>query len=366
MLSKALVVGAYQKKAEELARLPDLRLTVLVPAFWQEAGCRQHLERVYVSNYELRVIPIALNGHFHIHFYPGLTALLRRLHPDIVHVDEEPYNLATVQALRAARQAGARTLFFTWQNIYRRLLPPFNLFESCSLRWSDYGLAGNQEAVAVLRRKGYRGALAVIPQFGVDPQLYRPADEPADRPFTVGYLGRLVEQKGVLLLLQALAGLGGDWRLVLVGTGPYHGQLAAKAAALDIAGRVSFVPAVPSTSVPAVLAGLDVLVLPSLTCPNWKEQFGRVLIEAMACRIAVIGSDSGEIPNVIGAAGVVFPEGDVAALRACLVRQRADPAERRRLGILGRERVLANYTQARIAEQTYHVYRELSTCARRP
>ena len=71
----------------------------------------------------------------------------------------------------------------------------------------------------------------------------------------------------------------------------------------------------PSTEVPAVLRALDVLVLPSLTTPSWKEQFGRVLQEAMACAIPVVGSDSGEIPHVIGDAGLVTPEGDAAALR---------------------------------------------------
>jgi len=208
--------------------------------------------------------------------------------------------------------------------------------------------------------------VAVIPQFGVDPDLYRPADASPERPFTAGYLGRLVEQKGPALLLEALAGLDGDWRLLLVGAGPQRDRLEGRAAAPDLAGRVSFASAVPSTAVPGVLAGLDVLVLPSLTRRNWKEQFGRVLVEAMACRIAVIGSDSGEIPNVIGDAGLVFPEGDVAALRACLGRLMSDPGERRRLGALGRERVLANYTQARVADQTYRVYQELASRARCP
>ena len=103
----------------------------------------------------------------------------------------------------------------------------------------------------------------------------------------------------------------------------------------------------------------DALVLPSLTRPNWKEQFGRVLIEAMACQTSVIGSNSGEIPNVIGDAGLVFPEGDVAALTDCLGRLRADPGARERLANKGRERVLVFYTQARIAAQTAEVYRQL-------
>jgi glycosyltransferase involved in cell wall biosynthesis len=102
-----------------------------------------------------------------------------------------------------------------------------------------------------------------------------------------------------------------------------------------------------------------VLALPSRTLPNWKEQFGRILVEAMACGVVVVGSDSGEIPNVIGEAGLVFPEDDKEALQAHLTRLIGDAGLRRRLAQAGRERVLENYTQAQIASQTMSVYRTL-------
>jgi glycosyltransferase involved in cell wall biosynthesis len=104
---------------------------------------------------------------------------------------------------------------------------------------------------------------------------------------------------------------------------------------------------------------LDALVLPSRTRPNWKEQFGRVLVEAMACGVPVIGSDSGEIPYVIGDAGLIFPEGQIEILRAHLSRLLADPDLRADLTRRGRERVLDRFTQAQVANQTYQVYRAL-------
>ncbi|HZK65991.1 MAG TPA: glycosyltransferase, partial [Chloroflexota bacterium] len=106
-----------------------------------------------------------------------------------------------------------------------------------------------------------------------------------------------------------------------------------------------------------ILNGMDILVLPSLTRPNWKEQFGRALVEAMACRVPVVGSDSGEIPNVIGDAGLVFPEGDVSALRGHLAALRGSTALRAEIGERGRARVLARFTQARVAQETYQAYR---------
>ncbi|MGC8839818.1 MAG: glycosyltransferase, partial [Anaerolineae bacterium] len=168
-------------------------------------------------------------------------------------------------------------------------------------------------------------------------------------PFTIGYAGRLVEQKGLRVLVEALAGLGGEWRLMLCGTGPLKAELQAQLRSLGLAGRVRFQDHVPSEEMSRYLREMDVLVLPSLTRPNWKEQFGRVLIEAMACGVPVIGSDSGEIPHVIGDAGLIFPEGDARALRSLLARLQEEPALRRELAAKGRARVLAHYTQTRIA-----------------
>ena len=65
-------------------------------------------------------------------------------------------------------------------------------------------------------------------------------------------------------------------------------------------------PQIPSDQVAVEMRKLHALVLPSRTTPRWKEQFGRVLIEAMACGVPPVGSDSGEIPHVIDDAGLVF------------------------------------------------------------
>ncbi len=179
---------------------------------------------------------------------------------------------------------------------------------------------------------------------------------PTANSFVVGYLGRLVEQKGLLVLLQAVAGLGGDWRLLLIGDGPLRPALQEKARQLGIPERATIMPAVPSAQVPLWLNRLDVLVLPSLTRPNWKEQFGRVLVEAMACEIPVVGSDCGEIPHVIGSAGLLAREGDANHLREHLARLMSSPSLRRDLGRQGRQRVLACYTQRHVAQATYRFY----------
>jgi glycosyltransferase involved in cell wall biosynthesis len=356
MVSKACVVGAYQKKLEELARLPELELTVIVPPYWRDERGILELERQHTQGYDLVVEPMAFNGNFHLHFYPGLGRQIRHVRPDLVHIDEEPYNLATAHALWLARRAGARSLFFSWQNLLRRYPLPFRMIERYVLRNADYAIAGNQESAQVWRAKGYQGRVTVIPQFGVDPEIFYPAPRPSGRGFVIGYVGRLVEQKGVDLLLEALSGLEGTWRAYVLGSGPESQALRSQAQRLGLSNRVSFDDQIPSGQMPAYYHQLDVLVIPSRTRPNWKEQFGRVIVEAMACGVPVIGSDSGEIPHVIGDAGLIFPEERVDVLRAHLGRLLGDPFFHQGLARRGRERVLARFTQAQVAAQTYQVY----------
>ena len=309
MLSKACLVGIYQRKLEEIAR-QGVELLTLAPPFWRDAGGDVQLERLHTRGYRLETTPIRANGHFHLHYFPRLGAALREFGPDLLHIDEEPYNLATWHALWLARRAGCRALFFSWQNILRRYPPPFSTGQARALRVADHAIAGTEGAAQVLRARGYRGPLSVIPQFGIDPQRFRPAPQSEPRPFTVGYFGRLVPEKGLHSLLRAMAQLEGDWQLRLVGGGPLRAELEELAQRPGLGERTRFIEPQSSAAMPAQYHRIDALALPSLTRRNWKEQFGRVLVEAMASGVPVVGSDSGAIPGVIGDAGLLFPEGD--------------------------------------------------------
>jgi len=372
MISKALVAGAYQKKLEEIAAYDDVNLTVVVPPAWGS----QRLERVHTTGYRLIVSDIRFNGNFHFHFYPNLKHIIAETAPDVVHIDEEPYNFATFHALKLAQKHGAKTVVFSWQNINRRYPPPFRQIEKYVLAHTNGLIVGNAEAQSVWRAKGYRGDMWQIPQFGVDPAIFyrrarvhrtskpsvvlqRSARRPSQPALVIGYVGRLVEEKGVELLMKAVAGLKGPWEMKVLGTGPDRLRFEKMAQWLGVESRVTFDQQLPSTHMPNYLSGLDVLVLPSLTRPNWKEQFGRVLIEAMACEVVTVGARSGAIPEVMGDAGLLFDEGDEAGLRARLQQLLDDVSLRAQLRERGKTRVLENYTHAAIAAHTVEVYRRL-------
>ena len=233
--------------------------------------------------------------------------------------------------------------------------------ETQVLQGVDFAICGSQACSGVWRKKGYRGPEAIIPQFGVDPELF-PWREPLldpQRRFTIGYIGRLVPEKGVDLLLKAVSSLEEDVSVIIIGAGPQRGSLEQLAAQSGIEERVEFIPWIASSELPGQLRRMDALVLPSRTQSNWQEQFGRVLLEAMASGVPVVGSTSGEIPNVIGDAGLVFTEGDTEALAALLCKLAADPELYYRLAERGRARVLAHYTQEQVAAATVRVYRKM-------
>lgn len=358
MVSKALVVGIYQRKLEEIARR-GVELVAVVPPSWRDERGDMPLERAYCEGYRMEVLPLANNGDFHLHYYRGLGQVMRDFRPEIVHIDEEPYNLASWQALYHARQVKARSLFFSWQNILRRYPPPFGWGERWVLRTVDHVLAGTDSAFEVWRQKGYCGPISVIPQFGTDAQVFQPASALEDRPFTIGYFGRLVEEKGIQVLVSAVAQLEGMWRLLILGGGPLRDVLETQAARLGVHERVVFEPQVASMQMPRQYHRIDALVLPSLTRPNWKEQFGRVLVEAMMSGVPVVGSDSAAIPYVIGDCGLIVPEGNVVALAGALGRLQRDDGLRATLAAKGRARALAEFTHEQIATETVGVYTQM-------
>jgi len=165
-----------------------------------------------------------------------------------------------------------------------------------------------------------------------------------------------VPEKGVADLIAAFARMQTRARLQIVGNGSERTRLEMQAANLGVRDRVLFRGAIAAASMPKTYNEFDVLVVPSKTQPNWKEQFGRVIVEAMACEVPVIGSDSGEIPNVIGQTGIIFAEGDIDGLANQLDELLRDDERRERLGKRARDRVLREFTQARIARRFYDVY----------
>lgn len=361
-VSKALTVAAYRDKLRALN--DHVQVAAAMPRRWGS----QTVEPTEPGSIHIDRYAVLLHGHNQLHIYWRPDLLLERTRPDLVHIDEEPYSAAAFQISLLCSRRGIPCLVFAWQNLDKTLPAPFRAMRSAVFRRVAGAIAGTEAAAEVLAGAGYDNPLVVIPQFGVDPARYRP--DPAARAhrratlgigsgdFLIGFVGRLVREKGVHLLLSALQVLR-EAHLVIVGSGPEREQLARAAKSSGLRDRVHFVGRVSSSQIPSWLPAFDVVVLFSISGSGWTEQFGRVLIEAMACGVPVVGSDSGEIPRVIGEAGCVVPEGDWRALAMVLQGLAESSAQRRHLASAGRARVDRLYTHDHIAARTAEFYQTL-------
>ncbi len=344
-LSHSAVVGSYREKFRLLAGRKGWDLHLALPHAWPEGGT-DVVAPAGGKEGRLTVHPLRgrLRGRVGFATLVGLDGLVRQLKPALIYAEEDPFSLGAYQALRAARRVGARFVFYTWENMDRRYKPPLNWVRKRVLAGSAAGVAGNREGAELLRGWGFQAPLLTQPQYGIDTSHFKPGSRKAKRPlrqaqgrpFTVGYFGRLVPEKGVDLLLRAahLAKLP----VRIGGQGPEERALRLQCDALGVDAR--FEGFVPFERRAGFYAGIDALALPSRSTRDWKEQFGRVLAEAMACGVPCVGADSGAIPEVIGDAGLVFKEGDAKQLAAALSRLAKDAALRARLAKESRDRAV--------------------------
>jgi glycosyltransferase involved in cell wall biosynthesis len=178
---------------------------------------------------------------------------------------------------------------------------------------------------------------------------FLPVKEPGQ--IFVGFAGRITAAKGWRVLLEAMHRLPGEFQVLLAGGGEEEEDLRAACAAGDLRGRARVLGVLEKENLWAFYRSLDVLVLPSVSTPQWTEQFGSVMAEAMACGVPVIGSSSGAIPEVLGGCGVVVPENDAAALAQAIRELADDPQRCKALADKGRQRFEEKFTIARYAER---------------
>ncbi|WP_235509645.1 glycosyltransferase [Terrabacter sp. Soil811] len=316
-VSHSAVVDAWRERERALRRRGH-RVDVVSAGEWSEGGRRVALS---VRPGEPVEAARTLGSHPALFLFdprPLWRALGRPV--EVIDVHEEPFALATAEVLllRRLRRQRAPYLLYSAQNLDKRYPIPFRWLERAALRHAAGVNVCNDAAGRIVERKGFPGRARTI-DLGTDLGLFTPpayAVTPAPVR-VVGFAGRLEAAKGADVLLRAVA-LEPDVRVRLAGDGPQRAELEALAVSLDIADRAELLGALAPEGLPDFYRSLDVLAVPSLTTPSWAEQFGRVAVEAMACGVPVVVSDSGALPEVVGDAALVVPEGDAVELAKAL------------------------------------------------
>lgn len=351
-----LVVGAPARTAVYTVYHPSGFLTL-------DGSCT-------VDGYKLVPLPL-LDGVDYRNGYElgALSQIIDSTNPDVVHVMDEAFSVGVAQVSELVRRRRTPLLFYAFENM------PLSWGIRSRIRyWKAWrgvtgGAAANSEAFKRLWAVGFprRKPLRLIP-WGIDTDLFKPANgdgiraalpDPSAR--IVGYVGRFAPEKGIRILTEALKDLPDDVHGLLVGGGELMDELTQQATRGPLAGRLHILKPRDSGAMPEVYAAMDCVAVPSLQATHWKEQFGRVIAEAMACGVPVVGSSSGAIPEVIGDTGLIAREGDAKALAGALGVLLDDPEKRTAFGRLGREKAAAHYSGAAMARSFFDFYRDVAT-----
>jgi glycosyltransferase involved in cell wall biosynthesis len=177
-----------------------------------------------------------------------------------------------------------------------------------------------------------------------------------ERPgFSIGFIGRLLPERGGETLIRACGQLMGPWRLTVIGTGPEQEALELIAERRGLAGRIRWIGGLPRDDVEPLWKEFDCLVMPAHATPSWVPRWSRALLDAMARGIAPVVTQAGALPELVGDAGIVVQDEDALAL--ALQELVAEPARARELGRRARQRILEEFTDAAVARRTVEFWR---------
>jgi glycosyltransferase involved in cell wall biosynthesis len=362
-IAHSYVVAMNRRLAHEMARADGgaWEVTAVAPTYFH--GLRDlravTLERNGPEPCRLEAVPAYLTGRAHIFCYGGRLRSLLREPWELIHCWEEPYILVGGQVAWWTPK-GTPLVYRTAQSLNKSYPIPFRWIERYAMERSAGWICSGQLVAQTLGvRPIYdRKPMACIP-LGVDVERFRPNAEAgaairqalgwSEGPPVVGYLGRFVPEKGLELLRSVLDGLPTPWRALFLGGGP--GEAALRAWAERHGDRVRVCTDVTHDRVPAYLNAMDVLCAPSQTTTTWKEQFGRMVVEAFASGVPFIGSDSGEIPHVVGDAGVIVGEKDVSGWVRAVAELLQNPPRRQELAGRGLERARMEFAWPVVARR---------------
>ncbi|MCB9493198.1 MAG: glycosyltransferase family 4 protein [Epsilonproteobacteria bacterium] len=368
VISHTYIASVNREKWLTLARLYcDVFITVIYPKKW--LGTLRSYDVETESFYGLKncrfvALDVYYAGNESRYFYKPISffTLLKEIAPDVAHVEQGDCSLAYLQTIFFLKILSIQSscVFFTWINWKPKVNLGYRIFwqyvQKINRFFSEGAITGNCSAQKLLREQGFKQPVKTLPQLGVDCALFKPAQKIDTRIKKIIFVGRFIREKGIFLLAHVFGKLiqdNRDWRLVFVGTGADKCDLVSALQEWGISEYVQLEKPMSHELVAPLIAQAEILVLPSYDTPEWKEQFGHVLIEAMACRVAVLASDAGDIPAVVGDAGLIFQQKNEQSLLAQLKTLMQDEALRESLKQRGYQRVIQHYSHEKIARSTY-------------
>jgi starch synthase len=354
------LLGSYDFKAFGLAQHSVDTDTLKIPVQklrWKDSVSGKSVMNAYRTRFK------------HQRYYmPGLEQELKGF--QLVHSSEIATTFSHQCAL-AKRKLKAPLVITSTENIPHATLddPARTRLKKDILAAADFFFALTPDARDALIAEGVESSKIQVIPFGIDLERLRPGAPDRSWPqrfdikpddFVITFTGRLVWEKGIYDLLAAVRTLETNHlRLLIIGDGPEREEVGRHIKALGLFNVVGLHQAIPYGEIDNVYRMSNVVVLPSIPTRGLREQFGMVLVEAMACGVPVVATRCGSMPHVIGNAGLLADPGNPSSLADCLTRLRESESLRQQLGRRGREIAEERYDKNRVAASIGKVFHSL-------
>jgi glycosyltransferase involved in cell wall biosynthesis len=325
--------AAHRERDRALVRA-GVDVTLIVPAEWPGGS-----DEIGNEQFEVVELPVLRPGDVNRHRYrefDDIVDVLDRVQPDLLDLHEEPFSAVVRQILRKVRHS-LPAVSYAAQNIDKRFPPPFAQWERAALMRLGGIYPCTRQAASVVVGKGFPGHVRVLP-LAPPPQIAIGHQQAPTDELHMLLVGRLVPEKGVTDAVETLAALRErdvDADLTVVGDGPERDAATALAERLNVAHAVELRPWASAEEIARHYANAHVLLAPSRRTRTWVEQFGRMVVEALAAGAVVVGYATGSLPEVVGDAGVLVPEGDVQGMADAIAGFVADPIGWKALRVAG-------------------------------
>jgi glycosyltransferase involved in cell wall biosynthesis len=374
-ISHSSNVSAYRERDRKLEQL-GVEVALICPSDWEHLGQSDRNIKESFSVDQIRTLGTGAIPLFAYDLGP-IIERIRKFRPDVIDIHEEPYSVSCFECLVLAKTFAPRAayVFYTAQNINKKYPLPFRMSEGFVYQNSHGAYPCSIGVQEVLQAKGYAKRCPVIP-LGVDPQQFSPQGETIrdwkhnNDSQVIGFTGRLVESKGLQVILQAMAllphSVKSTVKLLVAGSGPSQAKLSELATNLGLADYVTWLGALKQTEMPAFYRSCNVVVVPSITTKTWKEQFGRVPVEAMSCGIPIIVSDSGSLPEVAADCGIIVPEDNPTALSAALQELLPNRLRSAEIGRRSGDLVRTRFSWHAVAQLMVQLYSDCLRASQQP
>ena len=289
----------------------------------------------------------------------ALRAVVRDVGPALLHVVGDPWTPTAEAGAAAARDLKIPYVLTATSSVGG----PSGItsrWQSDRVRGGAAGLAGSVRPALdhLLGGASTSRPTAVVPPGGLAiPPTWEPRPDP--KPVVFASVGRLVPERGLDLLLDALGMTYGEWQLRVVGTGPAHEALEQQAQRLGLSARIEWLGAMPRDQLAGFWGEVDVFVAPSRRTPEWVEPTGSVALQAMSHGVAPVVSRCGALPDIVSDGGLIVDDGDGAGLTRAIQGLVAEPQRCRPIGAAARQRVLEQYGDGPVAERMLLLWRRV-------